>query len=154
MFLLIEKKKIIGELAVIKIPDRLFEIINNLKRVGSPEFIEGLTDELADQELKNIQIRFDTTTDPSGNLWAPLKKQPQDHKTLDLTGTMKNSFTKVQKGPAINIINTTSYAGFHQSGTKNMVARKFFPEGNDKTASPEENKKIAYKYIKNWILKK
>ena len=135
---------------MLKIPDRLFEIINNLKTVATPEFREGLNEKLAEQELRNIEMRFDTTTDPDGKLWEPLKKQPQDHKTLDLTGTMKDSF-RIKRGATYSIINTTNYAGYHQFGTSKMVARKFFAEA--KSSSQEENKKIAYKYIKDWVLK-
>ena len=134
----------------IKIPDKLFDIINQLKNINSAEFKDGLNQKLAEQELKNIEYRFDTTTDPSGAPWKPLKKQPQDHKTLDLTGTMKNSF-EIKKGSVYSIINTTNYATFQNNGTKFIPARKFF---SDRSLSTEENKLIYFNYMKNWILKR
>jgi len=134
---------------MIKIPDRLFKIIDNLKTLGSAESQDKLKQALAEQELKNIGIRFDTETDPSGASWEP-RKDNKDHKLLDLTGKLKGSFN-IKKGEQYSIVNSSGYAGFHQSGTSKMPARKFFDE--DKSSSPEENKEIVFKHLRDWISK-
>lgn len=78
--------------------------------------------------------------DPYGERWAPRKKATgwavrafglidDGHKLLDKSGKMIDSITSRASNDGA-IIKLRGYAKFHQTGTRNMVARKLFPENS------------------------
>jgi phage gpG-like protein len=86
-------------------------------RVEVSHTIEGLVAEGFAQERS-----------PARERWAPRVPPTGTWPILDLSGRGKKAFRVRVTGKSIEIENTTPYMGYHQTGTRNMVARKMLPD--------------------------
>lgn len=78
--------------------------------------------------LTLIGEEFETETDPYGEHWAP-KKSDDGRKILHgETTRLRNGWHVVgSDASGFEVAPSVDYAGFHQSGTSKMVARKMVP---------------------------
>jgi phage gpG-like protein len=125
------------------------DLIRKLERFSSGEVYERMGRKIADACHAQAIAGFRAETDPYGVPWAPRKKVSgwaamafghidNGHPLLDDTGAMINSLT-VRYSRGTVLMRIKGYAKFHQSGTRNMVARKIFPDqsqGLGKWAQP------------------
>lgn len=95
-----------------------------------------LCTELANETHKLIIAGFVGKQDPYGRRWAPRRPTPawvvrafgpMNHPLLDKSGKMIDGFRVRATATGLRAT-TVSYAGFHQSGTRKMVARKLVPD--------------------------
>ena len=71
-------------------------------------------------------------------------KKLDDHPLLIKSGALRQSFFwfKIHGDDSVTIMSDRKYAGYHQTGTKNMPARPFFPV-KDGELVPQIQKKIG-----------
>jgi hypothetical protein len=84
--------------------------------------------ELQRESLKLIDEGFQNREDPSGQKWKRRKRSypwPILNKTLQLRKGWKGEGNQHYFG----FFNRTPYTGYHQMGTRKMVARKMVPDG-------------------------
>lgn len=82
---------------------------------------------VGEKALALVQDGFHKETDPYGSNWAA-KKYQNGRKILVDSGTLQSSFEMESSPEGFTIRNDTPYAGYHQSGTDRMVARKMIPD--------------------------
>ncbi len=70
---------------------------------------------------------FESSRDPDGRPWAPLKRPRAGGPVLVRTRALRDAATSAQVSGAEVELVSTAYGGFHQGGTKRMPARPFFP---------------------------
>lgn len=77
--------------------------------------------------FRDVDDHFRSESGPKSK-WARLKKPRKrgGTKLLQDTGRLKGGSRPFASKTEVGIINRVKYAGFHQFGTKNMVARKFY----------------------------
>jgi phage gpG-like protein len=75
-----------------------------------------------------IDERFEARAAPSGARWETRKPPTGTWPILEKTGRMRKSYHVAATATGVTITNNVPYAGFHQTGTKNMVARKVLPD--------------------------
>ena len=117
-----------------------FEFGDSLRRLekiakachGAGRKVADVRQNVADEVLTLIDKGFRETVDPYGKRWAP-KKRENGMPTLQHTSRMRRSYFARVVGSRIVVKNATPYAGYHQDGTKHMVARKTVP---DRSAIP------------------
>jgi phage gpG-like protein len=104
----------------------------NLAKLASvPSQVAGDASEGIAQEIRN---EFDAGTDPYGRAWAALQaatlaKGRTPPPLTDSGDTIDSLEVKPSAGAGITIEFGTEYAGFHQVGTVDMVARPPLPIG-------------------------
>lgn len=97
--------------------------------------------EVIGEDLKTfVDDRFDTSTDPTGAPWQPLKastvakRRKGSARPLIDTGNLRNSIA-TRPGPrSLRIGTVVPYAPVHQFGTKHIPQRRFLPftpDGSD-----------------------
>lgn len=98
---------------------------------------DSLLDLIGEYALNQIGSGWDSGRDPMGIPWAPLKpstlegrrrRNIQGIKPLIATGKMRSSLRLVRDGNSVRLL-IDKPGGYHQTGTKNMVARPLFPGG-------------------------
>lgn len=75
-----------------------------------------------------IDERFEARADPSGARWEARKPPTGSWPLLEKSGRMRKSYHVAATTTGVAITNAAPYAGFHQTGTANMVARKVLPD--------------------------
>lgn len=112
---------------------QLDELIDNLRALA--DVPSRAARQAAEGIDEAIQRQFDDGVDPYGQEWAPLAEstlaQTPDRQggPLDNTGAMRAGILVApSSGAGITITFDADYAQFHQTGTKNMPARKILPE--------------------------
>ncbi len=77
-----------------------------------------------------IDERFDARAAPSGARWETRKPPTGSWPLLEKSGRMRKEYNVSATVTGVSVTNNTPYAGFHQTGTKNRVARKVLPDGD------------------------
>ena len=117
---------------------RLAMLRQQLAAIARGGAVEKLMPAMRDRVHGLILDGFRQQRDPYGRKWAPRRKAPDwavrafglmqdNHPLLDKTGRGINSFTTRAASRRI-VVRALDYMGFHQSGTRNMVARKEVPD--------------------------
>ena len=79
-----------------------------------------------------IEQQFDAGVDTDGDAWAPLaestKRRGRQDPPLDDTGALRVPAVEALQSAGIRISYEEDYAGYHQSGTSRMPARKLVPD--------------------------
>ena len=101
-------------------------IARQIAQLGRQDFARDLMGEFAQAAQEEVQQEFVQSRDPDGNAWAPLKRPRPGGPVLDKTGKLKR-IRRYVSFAGFTLKATVPYAGFHQNGTRRMVARKFFP---------------------------
>ena len=72
---------------------------------------------------------FDRSKAPDGSTWAPLKDpRARNRRPLRKTDRLALTATSYTVDRHGFVMRSTSYGGFHHSGTRHMVARRFYPD--------------------------
>lgn len=76
-----------------------------------------------------VRRGFDQSKAPDGSRWAPLK-DPRARGRRPLRKTDRLALTATLYTVDRNgfVMTSTSYGGFHHTGTRHMVARRFYPD--------------------------
>lgn len=77
--------------------------------------------------LSLTQESFASAQDPYGRAWTELayrRGQP-----LRDTGRLYNSLTIRTSGGGFTLFSNVAYAGYHQTGTRSIPRRAYFPDG-------------------------
>ncbi len=108
-----------------------------------------VTEKIADE----IRAEFAAGQDPYGRAWAALSQATLTRGRFappltDTGDTIDSLEVKPMAGAGVSISFGTEYAGFHQTGTKNMPARQplptaGFPSSWSKILSEAAEKKVA-----------
>ena len=76
-----------------------------------------------------VRRGFDQSKAPDGSTWAPLKDpRARNRRPLRKTDRLAATATSYTVDRSGFVMRSTSYGGFHHSGTRNMVARRFYPD--------------------------
>ncbi len=107
--------------------DRLAEL------EGIPSRIAG---EVAQGINAEIRAQFQAGTDPYGKPWAPLlpqtiRRKGGDARILRRHDSLSSETVAIPTSGAGIEITSVDYGGYHQTGTKHMVARPILPDGAD-----------------------
>lgn len=114
--------------------DRLGTLIAQVRTIASPQFHDKLRASLAYAAEQEIIQGFDRSADPYGNRWAPLKAEKGRRaggQPLVDSGKLRASYAARQTGTGFEVHSRTSYAGYHQYGTKRIPARPMVPNRRD-----------------------
>ena len=96
-----------------------------------------LLDELGEDEVTRVMLRFESGTAPNGVWWDELTSR--DGQPLMDTGRLYNSIEAQVIGKhRLQVGTATDYAHFHQFGTKHIPARPFLGVSDDLLASIKE----------------
>lgn len=103
---------------------------------------QPLMGEVGQYLVSTIDNSFRKEADPYNKKWQPLspatisEKERKGYplKILTRTGTMRSSVRYTVKNKSVQIVVDTSYATFHQTGTRKMPKRQIVPDRLSKTA--------------------
>jgi phage gpG-like protein len=77
-----------------------------------------------------VDERFEERAEPNRSAWEPRKPPTGTWPILEKTGRMRKSYRVTATTTGVKVENSTKYAGYHETGTANMVARPVLPDGN------------------------
>lgn len=101
-----------------------------ISAIDSPQVAFEIADGMADVALGLIAEGFGREQDPFGNRWAP-KKKPDGRPILrGETNRLQRWRKAFVNQHGYRVASMASYAGYHQHGTRRMVARRMAPTGN------------------------
>lgn len=76
-----------------------------------------------------VRRGFDQSKAPDGSTWAPLKDpRARGRRPLRKTDRLAYTATRYDVDRSGFVMTSTSYGGFHHTGTRRMVARRFYPD--------------------------
>lgn len=75
-----------------------------------------------------IDERFEARAAPDGARWDARKPPTGTWPLLEKSGRMRKEYHISATATGVAVTSNTPYAGFHQTGTKNMPARRVLPE--------------------------
>jgi phage gpG-like protein len=102
----------------------------NIAAINSPQVAFEIADGMADVALGLIAETFGREQDPFGNRWKP-KKKPDGRPILrGETNRLQRWRKAFVNQHGYRVASLAPYAGYHQSGTRRMVARRMAPTGN------------------------
>lgn len=121
--------------------DGLGEALGTLRLLATKgEKLEPLLDELGQDEVARVLMRFEHGEAPDGTAWQALKRpRPRGgDRPLQDTGVLMGSITAQAHGNILQIGTATDYAHYHQFGTQHIPARPFLGVSDDLLASIKE----------------
>lgn len=98
-----------------------------LNRMAAPATWEQFKERAAAATETALLKTYDAQTDPYGAAWAQVAQHPGHRAILNDKGKLRGSFKRRTTGFGFVISVTDRKAGFHQHGTRRMVARRFLP---------------------------
>lgn len=118
--------------------DGLDEALLKLRMLAAKgEDLTPLLDELGEDEVTRVMLRFESGTAPNGVWWDELTSR--DGQPLMDTGRLYNSIEAQVIGKhRLQVGTATDYAHFHQFGTEHIPARPFLGVSDDLLASIKE----------------
>ena len=118
--------------------DGLDEALLKLRMLAAKgEDLSPLLDELGEDEVTRVMLRFESGTAPNGVWWDELTSR--DGQPLMDTGRLYNSIEAQVIGKhRLQVGTATDYAHYHQFGTKHIPARPFLGVSDDLLASIQE----------------
>lgn len=118
--------------------DGLDEVLGTLRLLAAKgEDLSPMLDELGEDEVTRVMLRFESGTAPNGVWWDELTSR--DGQPLMDTGRLYNSIEAQVIGKhRLQVGTATDYAHFHQFGTKHIPARPFLGVSDDLLASIKE----------------
>lgn len=118
--------------------DGLDEALLKLRRLAAKgEDLTPMLDELGEDEVTRVMLRFESGTAPNGVWWDELTSR--DGQPLMDTGRLYNSIEAQVIGKhRLQVGTATDYAHYHQFGTQHIPARPFLGVSDDLLASIKE----------------
>nr|DAX15476.1 MAG TPA: virion morphogenesis protein [Caudoviricetes sp.]DAY37175.1 MAG TPA: virion morphogenesis protein [Caudoviricetes sp.] len=98
--------------------------------------ITPVLDELGEDEVTRVMLRFENSEAPDGSIWEDLKVR--DGKPLMDTGRLYQSVVAHVANDSLQVGTNVSYAPYHQFGTQHIPARPFLGVSDDLLASLQE----------------
>ena len=98
--------------------------------------ITPVLDELGEDEVTRVMLRFENSEAPDGSIWEDLKVR--DGKPLMDTGCLYQSVVAHVANDSLQVGTNVSYAPYHQFGTQHIPARPFLGVSDDLLASLQE----------------
>lgn len=98
--------------------------------------ITPVLDELGEDEVTRVMLRFENSEAPDGSIWEDLKVR--DGKPLMDTGRLYQSVVAHVANDSLQVGTNVSYAPYHQFGTEHIPARPFLGVSDDLLASLQE----------------
>ena len=89
--------------------------------------ITPVLDELGEDEVTRVMLRFENSEAPDGSIWEDLKVR--DGKPLMDTGRLYQSVVAHVANDSLQVGTNVSYAPYHQFGTEHIPARPFLGVG-------------------------
>lgn len=112
-------------------------LVRKLEKLGAAQVKERVAEKVAVSCFNETMKCFNQKRDPYGIPWAPRKKRPvwaalafgpdTGWPLLNYTGKGIASIRATSVGPVVRV-RILGRMEYHQTGTRKMVARKFFPE--------------------------
>ncbi|WP_298079769.1 phage virion morphogenesis protein [uncultured Cardiobacterium sp.] len=100
------------------------------------EDITPVLDELGEDEVTRVMLRFENSEAPDGSIWEDLKVRAG--KPLMDTGRLYQSVVAHVANDSLQVGTNVSYAPYHQFGTERIPARPFLGVSDDLLASLQE----------------
>ena len=117
--------------------DGLDEALLKLRMLAAKgEDLSPLLDELGEDEVTRVMLRFENSEAPDGSIWEDLKVR--DGKPLMNTGRLYQSVVAHVANDSLQVGTNVSYAPYHQFGTEHIPARPFLGVSDDLLASLQE----------------
>lgn len=118
--------------------DGLDEALLKLRMLAAKgEDLTPMLDELGEDEVTRVMLRFESGTAPNGVWWDELTSR--DGQPLMDTGRLYNSIEAQVIGKhRLQVGTATDYAHYHQFGTQHIPARPFLGVSDDLLASIKE----------------
>lgn len=118
--------------------DGLDEALLKLRMLAAKgEDLTPMLDELGEDEVTRVMLRFESGTAPNGVWWDELTSR--DGQPLMDTGRLYNSIEAQVIGKhRLQVGTATDYAHYHQFGTEHIPARPFLGVSDDLLASIQE----------------
>lgn len=113
----------------------LEEVANQLDDISSGRFMAKLVEEISKEAIRLIKKEFETSTDPYGNPWAPLKnpgKGPRTGGPLRKTDSMMKSIKRQLTRDGFKLVSDSPYIQFHQNGARSPRAGRVNSRRNEK----------------------
>lgn len=85
---------------------------------------------IRDELEQLIDERFEARAAPNGAPWEPRKPPTGTWPLLERTGRMRRDYHITPTTAGVTVTNNRPYAGYHQTGTVYMPARKVLPDGD------------------------
>ena len=98
--------------------------------------ITPVLDEMGEDEVTRVMLRFENSEAPDGSIWEDLKVR--DGKPLMDTGRLYQSVVAHVANDSLQVGTNVSYAPYHQFGTEHIPARPFLGVSDDLLASLQE----------------
>jgi len=98
--------------------------------------VTPVLDELGEDEVTRVMLRFENSEAPDGSIWEDLKVR--DGKPLMDTGRLYQSVVAHVANDSLQVGTNVSYAPYHQFGTEHIPARPFLGVSDDLLASLQE----------------
>lgn len=76
-----------------------------------------------------VDERFHERADTKHRPWAPRKEPTGSWPLLERSGRMRRDYHVTATTTGVSVTNNRPYAGYHQTGTVYMPARKVLPDG-------------------------
>jgi hypothetical protein len=121
--------------------DGMDEALGTLRLLATKgEDLTPMLDELGEDEVARVMLRFENSEAPDGTAWQALKRpRPRGgDRPLQDTGVLMGSITAQVHGNILQIGTATDYAHYHQFGTQHIPARPFLGVSDDLLASIKE----------------
>ena len=118
--------------------DGLDEALLKLRMLAAKgEDLTPMLDELGEDEVTRVMLRFESGTAPNGVWWDELTSR--DGQPLMDTGRLYNSIEAQVIGKhRLQVGTATDYAHYHQFGTQHIPARPFLGVSDDLLTSIKE----------------
>jgi phage gpG-like protein len=100
-----------------------------MRQLASGRWRKTVAGAIRDEVEQLIDEQFDRRAAPDGTAWEPRKPPTGTWPLLEKTGRMRRSYHVVATTTGIRVTNSRDYAGYHQTGTIYMPARKVLPDG-------------------------
>lgn len=131
--------------------------IKQLNKLGGKlNKTQPLLEDVGQYLVSMIDAGFRKEVDPYNKKWQPLspatisEKERKGYplKILTRTGKMRSSVRYIVKGRSVQIIVDSSYATFHQTGTRKMPKRQILPDRLS-TTSQRDITDLSIEYLEN-----
>lgn len=120
------------------ITDNLHELQRYLERVRDDSFVSVKDAKEIGARLHDLVMRsFETSTDPYGKKWAPIKHRKGQ--PLRDTGILMNSINFESKKGQLKIGTNVEYASYHNLGTNHIKQRMYIPTDSNKLPDSYNN---------------
>jgi phage gpG-like protein len=111
------------------------QLARQIGMLGRREFQRDMLREMGEAGVDLVHEEFAASHDPEGHRWEPLKNPRRfGAGPLVKTGALQGSIRMRLTAEGFVLHTLKKYAPFHQHGTRNMVARPFFPVGTPPTS--------------------